>query len=229
MSGLFLESPYKEGTLDRIDPLALRCLIVILALTVGGALIQANALTQPVIVKIRDLGPNRLTVVWNADPSVHRYEVFVKGRGWEAAPRRNRHHVTGLHACSKNNIRVRAVDADDNASMPSKKKTVYTPSDVPAPGNLSAMEMGDTVYLEWDAVPGADDYRVTTERKDPSSKSGWQVIHYADMIGDAPPGQMLTWYVMEGLDGEHRFTVESVDYDCDRNNKSRIKATLGWG
>ena len=219
----------REGSLDRIDSLALRCLIVIFCLTIGGAPIQANSLAQPVIVKIRDLSPNRFTVVWNADPSVHRYEVFVKGRGWEAASRRNRHHVTGLRACSKNNIRLRAVDADGNASLPSRKKTVYTPSEVAAPGNLSALAMGDTVYLEWDAVAGADDYRVTTARKDPNSKSGWQAIHYADMIGDAPPGQMLTWYVMEGLDGEYRFTVESVDYDCDRNNKSRIKATLGWG
>lgn len=224
MSSLFLRGSVTEAFLDW----ALRWLIVFIALTIGGSLIQANFLEQPVIVKIKDLSPNGLTVVWNADPSVQRYEVFVKGRGWEPASHRNRHHVTGLKACSKNNIRVRAVDAQGNVSMASRKKTVYTPSAVPAPGNLSAMELGDTVYLEWDPVPGADDYRVTTARKDPNSNSGWQVIDYIDMIGHSPPGEILTWHVMEDLDGEYRFTVESVDYNCDRYNKSKIRATLGW-
>ncbi len=224
MSNALLGSSFQRLRLTSL----LRCLIVIIALTFGGALSQANLLERPVIVKIKDLSPNGLTVVWNADPAVHRYEVFVKGRGWEPASRRNRHHVAGLEACSKNNIRVRAVDAQGNASMASRKKTVHTPSDVPAPDNLSAMALGDTVYLEWDRVPGADDYRVTTARKDPNSNSGWQAIDYIDMIGHSPPGEILTWHVMEGLDGEYRFTVESVDYNCDRYNKAKIKVTLGW-
>ncbi len=207
---------------------SLRWTMACFALLLVGGLIQANSLQQPVIVKIKDVSPTGLTVVWNAEPSVHKYEVFVKGRGWEPASRRNRHHITGLRPCSKNNIRVRAVDAEGRASPPSKKMTVYTLSEVPAPGNLSAMELGDTVYLEWDTVPGADDYRVTTARKNPNSKPRWQVIDYIDMIGQSQPGQMLTWHVMADLDGEYRFTVASVDYNCARYNKSNVFATLGW-
>lgn len=192
------------------------------------ATILAQPLQAPEIVKIKDLSPDRFTVVWKADPAVHRYEVFIKGRGWEPAARRNRHHVTGLASCSKTNVRVRAVDAEGNVGAHSRKKTVYTLSAVPAPGNLSAMALGDTVYLEWDAAPGADSYRITTERRGHKSNMRWQEVGYTDMLEHSAPDEMLTWHVMEDMNGEYRFTVASVDYNCHKYNQSRVKATLGW-
>ncbi len=116
---------------------------VVLALValLGGAVIQAQTLEPPVILRVTKDIAGKAAVMWDPVPGASRYEVYVRSfnnewkpskrggkGGWYPADGDSWHNFEGLTPGAWYNYRVRAIGADGQASKPSTLfKSALTP------------------------------------------------------------------------------------------------------
>jgi len=117
-------------------------LVLALVALLSGAAIQAQTLEPPVILRVQDIAsPSKAMVMWDPVPGASRYEVYVRSfnnewkpskrggkGGWYPADGESWHQFEALTPGAWYNYRVRAIDADGQASKPSKLfKSALTP------------------------------------------------------------------------------------------------------
>ncbi len=109
-------------------------LVLALVALLSGAVIQAQTLEAPVILRVVDQDlVSKAMVMWDPVPGASRYEVFLRSfknewkpskrdgkGGWYSTENESWHLFEGLTPGAWYNYRVRAIDANGQASKPSK-------------------------------------------------------------------------------------------------------------
>ncbi len=108
-------------------------LVLALVALLSGAVIQAQTLEPPVILRVKTDIAGEAVVMWDPVLGASRYEVYVRSfnnewkpskrggkGGWYPADGDSWHQIKALKPGAWYNYRVRAIDADGQASKPSK-------------------------------------------------------------------------------------------------------------
>ena len=165
---------------------------------------KASSLANPIISGLENVS-NGVKVKWGAVSGAEKYRVFYKtaGTGWKVVgdTTATSYTVTGLRSGTRYTFTIRCISADAKRYTSDYDRTGKSITYIAQPTVRALESVSGGVMVKWNAVSGAEKYRVYYKTASTSWKSG----------GDTTGTSQTVTGLQSGT--EYTFTVRCVTAD----------------